>query len=199
MENQSAPKNEISETSKPQDLKIRKWIFVLAKLFQYDLPLASEIGGTWIPSLADTWVLALRDIEPQQLESGFQKLMKTWRPEYGKKFPVPGDILALLSVEQNMRLASEAEDSWQKLLHLIDEAYHPDLGWRAGASAIYQSHPRMKHACEAAGGIEHIWMATLTDRQWAKKRFVEDYLREEKLDEALAPLPPPTVPALKAG
>lgn len=164
---------------------------ILADTYQFDFPETHNDR----PGFVDNWVLALSEIPSEILFHAFKKLLATWKPDFGRKFPVPGDITDIIDGNKETIESAEAEESWQKLLDLIDPGFHPNLGWKKGARAIFDAKFRMKHAASAAGGVLAIWNMTSTERQWAKKRFIEDYVREQRIEELS--LPAMVLPALR--
>jgi hypothetical protein len=163
-------------------------MYVLADAFQFDVP-DPEPG---VPSLSDIWVMALADIAPSVLNEAFRKLLETWKPDYGRRFPAPGDLRALLVEAQTLARQAESDTTWQAVLLTIRERWHPDLGWRG---------PVLEHklglAVLAAGGVDHLWNASSEQLVWAKKEFMDFYRRDAELEEHRALLPVPPTPALK--
>src|SRR5882672_2370232 len=103
--------NEISETP---DSLIRKWLIVLAETYQFDIPESNPS----VPSLADAWVMALSDRTAQQLNAAFQKLLKNWKPDFGKKFPCPADLTGLISKVESSATEEAADKAWQSILEI---------------------------------------------------------------------------------
>ena len=54
------------------------------------------------------------------------------------------------------------------------EWYHPDINLSHRAPDLPAP---VAHAARAAGGFNLIWGCPVTELQWAKKRFIEDYVR----------------------
>lgn len=173
MENEnSLSRNGISETLASL---IRKWLAILGEAYQYEVS----------PQLPSVWMIAFKDQEDlTRVEATFDKFLRTWRKDYGRKFPAPADVLALLDIAEEKQIENDAEDKWHELLHRIEAHYHPDIGWKGPPLP-----DRMDHAARAANGIHYLSQCAESDLVWAKKRFVECYLRDEKLEE-YAPLLP---------
>lgn len=168
------PTNERGKTSQPRDLLIRKWVTVLAEA--YDFRLAD--------SLPKIWILALADLSPEVIEAGFKRLLKTWRPDFGRKFPAPADLLAMIESTETLAKNSAAENAWHGLLAAIERQYHPDTGWRGPRLPV-----PIDHAARAANGVHYLSQCPEQELVWAKKRFVECYLRDEAIEQN-APLLP---------
>jgi hypothetical protein len=159
-------------------LRIRRWFVVLCENFDY------------VPSdsLAEIWVRGLRDLDPEMLARAFEKILKTWKPEFGRKFPVVADVHSCISAARSVMSAQEAEETWQRALEACMRQYHPDLGW---------SGPRLSapiaRAIAAANGVRYICTSSEDDLVWAKKRFVEYFLRAEEIEDLQEFLPSPEV------
>jgi hypothetical protein len=173
-----------NKTSETLDSLVRKWLVVLGEAYQVVISSA----------LASVWVTALEDLSRETLDAMFKKLLQTWRPDFGRKFPVPADIRALRDVANANLLRHEAEMAWREALLAICDQYHPDLGWRGPRLT-----ERVSHAIEAANGVHYIWGCSEVDLVWAKKRFVERYEREGKLPGYTALCPSEEVRVLIEG
>ena len=152
--------------SKISALQISKWILVFAAAYDYEV--TDELTGVW--------TVAFTDINSEQFDRACNHLLKTWVPEYGRKFPAPADVLRIVQGAQSQRVEGEAENVWGKLLNAVNRHYHPDIGWKGPRLT-----ERTQHAARAAGGIHFLSQCTEEELQWAKKRFVECYLRDEEL------------------
>jgi hypothetical protein len=93
-------------TSKNLGLVVRKWLAVLAESYQYEVS----------SSLADIWTVALSDLPMEWVELGFQRILREWTPDYGRKFPAPGTIRKYLEGElENARVTRMFEKCVAKL------------------------------------------------------------------------------------
>lgn len=54
--------------------------------------LAVGLGTTVSKEQGRMFVLALSDLSEKRIEFGFGEALKHWKPEFGKKFPVPAEI-----------------------------------------------------------------------------------------------------------
>ena len=139
-----------------------------------------------LPStLFSIWPDALKHQPLEVLPAAFAKLERTFKPTAAAPFPAPAHLLEMLTDLRAAAAEDRAESAWQFLLQTLQKQFHPDLGWRGP-----QVHLRIAHACRAAGGIRRLWDCPTSELQWAKKGFVECYLRDEKLTENHALLPP---------
>jgi hypothetical protein len=124
------------------------------------------------PMLAGVWISALDDIPPARLDAAFKNLVKTWKPDFGRKFPAPADLRSLLDKADETGFQLKAEKDWDGLLAWIQENFHPDTGIRRGAP---QLSPAVCHAARAAGGYSFIERCSESELVWCKKRFLEAY------------------------
>jgi hypothetical protein len=128
------------------------------------------------PLLVPLWIEALSGWRIDLTEAAFRKLIQTFEPTSACKFPSPAHVLKLLEHRAEVNLEDEAETEWQSLLQKIEAHYHPDVGWRGPKLSS-----RSDHAAKAASGIHYISQCSEGDLVWAKKRFIECYLRDEKM------------------
>ena len=159
---------------------------------------AGEVYGKQItPALVSIWIEELGAFPVERLAGMFRHTLRTWKPEYGKTFPVIADVLQ--PFEDSPAPQAEAELKWTRVLDYIRLYYSPDLpgGVSRGAPRITE---RTMTAIRAAGGLRWIADCPRDDLQWAKKRFVESYTAWETLkrDEYLLPDDSP-VKALLSG
>jgi hypothetical protein len=163
-----------AKTPRPLDLTVREGLLRLATL--YDRDVTEPMKALWMESLAG--------LDPRLAEAAFREVEKTFVPTMACPFPVPAHVRNLLKDAQSMDRTAEAELAWQNSLAVILHLYHPDIGWHGTPL-----EGRELRAAEAAGGLRYLFTAPDDKLVWAKKAFVEAYLREEQLLEA-APLLP---------
>lgn len=180
MGNTLIPMNAPGAISPPSAFLIQRWLVKFAEIFEVDL---SEKG----PRYVSLWVEALGRIAPEILDLALARLLVQWRPEYGRKFPVPSDVTALIGNVRELQTEEQAETIWERVLAACVERYHPDLGWRGP-----KLEERVFRAIGAAGGVHYVTQCSSDDLVWAKKRFIEAYLRLEKLDDVTF-LPAPEI------
>ena len=169
--------------SSAQDLLIRKWFATLTENFDY------------VPSdsLVKIWIAGLRDLDSQTLSRAFDKILKTWKPEFGRKFPVIADVRSCIDKARSVLTAQAAEDIWQDALEACMHQYHPDCGWSGPRLSA-----RVARAIAAANGVHYLCTCSEDDLVWAKKRFVECYLRAEEIEDWGDFLPSPERPLYEA-
>jgi hypothetical protein len=159
--------NVLAEISSQQDSDqterfAREWAATFAELFCVSL---ADRG----PRFVNLWVSALSDLDPHVLDAACKRATQTC-----KFFPTPAEIRAHVDRADAAGLHLRAEEAWQDLLEWIRKFYGPDLG----VSRIATELPApVTHALRAAGGLHWIWGCPESDLQWAKKRFVEDFVR----------------------
>lgn len=135
-------------------------------------------------ALVKIWIEALNGLSPRQIDAGFASLRQHFMPTHAAPFPSPGHLLHFINSAKNLGAAVEAEEEWQRWLPLVTRHYSPDTGWSGP-----KIPPRIDHALRAAGGVPIIARCPETDLVWRKKDFVECYLRDEQLPEALPLVP----------
>jgi hypothetical protein len=160
------PTSERSKDSRPRararDLVIREWFGRLAENFDY------------VPSneLVNVWITGLCDLDSETLAHAFEKVFKTWKPEYGRRFPVVADIREQIDEAQAKAFELEADEAFEKALNVATEFFQPDIG-------LYRNAPKLSpaawHALKAAGGLEHLQSCSREELQWARKRFIANY------------------------
>jgi hypothetical protein len=165
------------KTSNSLGLLVRQWLVKLAELFGYTFSSST---------VYDLWTEELSDLTPQQVDAGFKRLRREWKPEFGRLFPVPADLRAHIDRAKELSLHEESERAWRTVLDFFQNHFHPDLGYYTGA----RLDERAMRAAGAAGGIPYLWGCPTDDLVWAKKRFIEAYERLEELEEFKLLLPP---------
>jgi hypothetical protein len=73
----------------------------------------------------------------------------------------------------------KAAKKWDEVLDYIRLHYHPDLRVNSGP----QISQRTRQAINAAGGFQHLSDCSSESLQWARKRFIESYVRWEELQK----------------
>ena len=156
--------SERDSESRPRarDLVIREWFGRLTENFDY------------VPSdqLVKVWITGLCDLDSETLARAFEKVFKTWKPEFGRRFPVVADIREQIDHAQAKAFELEAEEAFGKALNVATEFFQPDIG-------LYRNAPKLSpatwHALKVAGGLEHLQSCKREELQWARKRFIADY------------------------
>ncbi len=123
------------------------------------------------------WTKDFADIEPGILRSGFQKLRKTWKPDFGRKFPAPGDLTAILDEWETLRWDELLEKEWTMIVREITKHWHPDVGWKKNHE-IPVGHEDVIAFC---GGVYRIWDADASQLVWIKKEFLAHRRRKQEL------------------
>lgn len=100
--------------------------------------------------------------------------------------PSVADVLVHVEAVKVSASEEQAERKWQQILDYIRLHFNPDLSVQTGRPRI---NDRTRQAIRAAGGLPYISDCEPEAKQWAKKRFVEAYLRWEKLERDFAMLP----------
>ena len=80
--------------------------------------------------------------------------------------PTVGAVLAIIDQAESQHFQLEAEEMWQKVLKCAK--------WERGYDKL---DPATQHAVRAAGGFSYLCECpSEEDMQWAKKRFLADYV-----------------------
>lgn len=158
------PKNEPATisprpASRSTDAIIRQWIVAIAEL----------CGKELTEALVDLWCRLLSDIEPELLDRALEETARTCT----RFFPTPGEIRARIAQVDKKAAELEAEQAWQRALKFaVSPCFSKELDARS------------QHAARAAGGISWIESCPETELPWARKRFIESYLRIKELHQA---------------
>lgn len=167
------PSRELSKTSEPPvsstNWTVREALVIYAEVFRDRDGLPRKITT----ALIGIYERALADIPAEQLQVALEAALKTY-----KFFPTPAEIRGLIDRAEELDLESEAEDAWQGLLHSITRDYIPDVG-RSPHLAW-----DVEHAARAAGGLTYLERCPHSELVWARKRFIEDFLRIRKSGQA---------------
>lgn len=151
---------------------IKKWLVALSAAYQFVIP----------PELPGVWAAALGDIPLDALDEAFRTLLRTWKPDFGRKFPAPADVLSLLDLAEDSR----AEDEWQALLEYCQKWVNRDTARDCPPPRLPDDIERA--AC-AAGGVYYLEACSEENLKWAKRLFLEDLTRRRKVKD-IAPLLP---------
>ncbi len=122
--------------------------------------------------LAGVWISSLEDIPVNRLDTAFKSLVRTWKPDFGRKFPAPADLRSLLDKADETGFELKAQKEWDGLLAWVANNYFPDSGVRQGAP---QLSPAVQHAARAAGGFAYIERCPEKELTWCRKTFLAAY------------------------
>jgi hypothetical protein len=162
-------------------LTVREGLLRLATL--YDRDVTEPMEALWMESLAG--------VDSRLAETALRHLEKTFIPTMACPFPVPAHILNLLKDAQSTECAADAERAWQTSMAVILHLYHPDIGWHGPPL-----EGRERRAVEAAGGLRYLYAIPDDKLVWAKKAFIECYLRDDRLEKSAPLLAPELRPLL---
>jgi hypothetical protein len=168
------------QTSKQRDLSSKAIREFLAK--------AGEVYRQQVTAaLVAVWVEALIDYPAEKLMIMFRRTLETFKAEYGRTFPVIADVLAHVEKVKETATNEAAEIAWKKVLEIRRTEYNPDLP-HCLAKALLGVSERIRTAARAAGVFrEHETTEAL--HVWAKKIFIESFLRWETSEDSLNLLP----------
>jgi hypothetical protein len=170
---QLASQNKTCETL---DSLVRMWLVALGEAYQYVVS----------PTLAGVWISSLEDVPVNRLDAAFKALVKKWKPDFGRRFPVPADLLSVLDKADDTGFELKAQREWDGLLIWIQNHYFPDSGVRRGAPHL---SPAVQHAARAAGGFAFIERCSESELVWCRKTFLaayKNYHETAKVDHLLS-------------
>lgn len=149
------------ERSSPTERLARQWVLQFAELYSVGL---ADRG----PRFVELWVSALLDLAPDTLEAACRRAMQTC-----KFFPTAAEIRAHIEGANAKGFELEAEEEWRKALNVATQFFQPDIG-------LYRNAPELSqatwHALKVAGGLEHLQSCKREELQWARRRFLADYM-----------------------
>jgi hypothetical protein len=111
----------------------------------------------------------LSDLSVEQVDAAFLAASRTCR-----FFPTPADIRAQIDGADKNALQLEAERALENFERWLDRWYHPDCGILRGAPSLDRV---TEHAARAAGSFTYLASCSEQDLIWARKRFIESYVR----------------------
>jgi hypothetical protein len=141
----------------------RQWLVKFGEICQKEVSSA----------LFAIWDEQLRDIAPDLLDRACDKLAKTWQSGF---LPTPGNVRAQIAQADAKGLHVEAEEGWHRALRCSKEYF--------GSSRVPDLDPVTDRAARAAGGLSFIESCSSEELVWAKKRFLENYVRLREAGES---------------
>jgi hypothetical protein len=159
------------------DEPVRQRLSCLAELIRKDgapYPLTVPLVNLWVDVFMRVRVPA------ERIKAAFDKAERELT-----FWPSPAEVLSFLSNAEANRNEEEASQKWQWVRDYIRLHYHPDLGVNRGP----RISERCRRAINAAGGLAYLSECSKENLIFARKRFIESYLRWEELqqDEYLLP------------
>lgn len=131
--------------------------------------------------LRSTWEDAFVEIDPVRLKSAF---IATLRSHTFKTIPTVGDVLQHVQHARENDLLEEAARKWEQV-----------VTFAAGLSDDYPDRrktnilPRTQAAIRGAGGLRHIRDCKTESLEWARKNFMQAYIRYSEIERDQALLP----------
>jgi hypothetical protein len=130
-----------------------------------------------------TCVEGFSDVECELLEAAFLACI---RSHTFKTIPSIGDVRQHLNKAESKAAEEEAAQKWQRVLEYARRHFHPDLSVRRGP----RISERTRRAIAAAGGLGYLSECSKQSLVFARKHFVESYLRWRELEQVERLLPP---------
>jgi len=121
------------------------------------------------------WTEGFDDLPCDALEAAFQ-----WALKECAYWPVKvADIRKRVTHAETNAAEEEAAQKWTKVLDYIRVHYNPDIVSRNVPRITERTH----RAINAAGGLAYIADCEPEEKQWARKRFIEQYIRYGELQQ----------------
>lgn len=150
-------------------IKVRQRLIRLAELIRKD-------GAAYplTPILLELWgeVFNRAQITDAQIDAAFDEAERRLR-----FWPTPAEVLGFILIAEKTSSEEKAALKWDEVRDYVRNDYHPDLKNHQGRRISEQTG----RAIRAAGGLEHISECTGDDLVFARKRFIEAYLRLDEL------------------
>lgn len=153
---------------------ISEWVLKFA------LNARQELDDLALQAYQQLWESAFADVGVEALTVAFNRTLRQC-----KFMPTVADVLAHVETAKMSAREEQAERKWQEVLEYIRLHFHPDLSIQSGP----RISERTRRAISAAGGLAYISESDSEAKQWAKKRFIEAYLRWDELERDYAMLP----------
>lgn len=159
---------------------VRQCLVRLAELIRKDgapYPLTAQLFKVWVD------VFEQSQLSPEQIVAAFR------RAEASCKFwPSPAEVLGFITAAQASAVEEEASQKWAKVLEYAVRR-SPDIPDRNPPRISERTHS----AIRAAGGLDYIRDCDRESLAWARKRFVEAYVRHVQLEHDGHLLPDGTI------
>lgn len=179
------PRSKPSERLSKSQL-IREWIAKLA------LNAGQALDATAIGVYQAIWEEGFEELPYGVLEAAFKKTLRT-----RKFWPVKvADVLEHVERAKKAATTEAADRAWEYVLDLRRVYWNPDMpaGFSRGMPKL---SPRIERACRAAGVFrDHESVEAL--HVWAKKQFIESFLRWDETGESENLLPNGEIKSLLA-
>jgi hypothetical protein len=139
-----------------------------------------------------TWEDGFSDVDASRLKAAFVACL---RSHAFKTIPTIGDIRKHLQKAEGNAAEEGAAAKWSQVVEYIRLHYSPDIPPK-NAPRITE---RTQRAINAAGGLAYIADCEPEAKQWARKRFIESYIRYGELQQEQFLLPEGELKNLLAG
>jgi hypothetical protein len=141
-----------------------------------DKPLSARDQAVY----CSTWDDGFSDIDAGRLKAAFIACL---RSHTFKTIPTIGDIRQHLQKAEGDATDELAERKWTQVLEYIRLEWSPDIPSQRRITE------RTQRAINAAGGLAYIADCEPEAKQWARKRFIESYIRYGALEQEQYLLP----------
>jgi len=153
------------------DELVRQRVARLAECIRRDgapYPLTAQLVNVWVD------VFASANVTPEQVDAAFSKAERSLKSFW----PSPGEVMAFISTAETSTTEEEATQKWDKVLEYAVRR-SPDI--REKNPPRISEHTR--RAINAAGGLDFLRDCDRESLQWARKRFIEAYVRYTELQQ----------------
>lgn len=173
---QPPPSSSTSRNQSKTDL-VRVWILKFA------LNAGQTLDSTAVGVYTALWCESFDDLPANVLEAAFRKAIRACR-----FWPVKiADILEHVDNAKETATCEAADQAWERVLDLRRRFWNPDMpgGFSRGMPEL---SPRIERAARAAGVFrDHETVEAL--HVWAKKKFIESFIRWDEAGESQNLLP----------
>jgi hypothetical protein len=152
---------------------IQDWIL------RFALNSRQELDEMALQGYQQLWESAFAGLGVEALTGAFNRTLREC-----KFMPAVADVLSHVESVKASAREELAERKWQQVLEYIRLHYNPDL-----SSAGPKISEHTLSAIRAAGGLAYLSECQPEEKQWARKRFIEAYMRWEELQRDYALLP----------
>lgn len=121
-----------------------------------------EIEGQ-IKDMLQIWIEELVKHDYKQIEHNIKQLMRTFKPEYGRKWPCLAEILGTTEKDKTLQLQSEIDRKW--------EYFKRNMCNNLSYSALPEDIALWKRLL----GVERCESMTEASEPWLKKEFIDIY------------------------
>jgi hypothetical protein len=164
----------VKNSKPPSPLLTAKGQLIKDWLVKFSLNANEELDDFVMQGYQQMWEEAFVGLELRALQAAFAKTLRAC-----KFFPKVADILEHVEQAKQNGDEEQAALKWDEVIGKIRRNYHPDLGgWCGGKIA-----ERTRRAINCAGGMAYLSECVGDNLVFARKRFIESWLRWDELQQ----------------